>query len=170
MQPPSPDEYHPNYQKYFDLVAGGEYLDLLAQNSRDTVGLFDKLPKEKLGYRYADGKWTTTDVLMHIIDTERVFSYRGLVAARGDDITVPHRMDEELYASNVDVSQRSLASLISEFRAVRSSTQSLFENMTDLQSKRWCNIGTSPMTARAIGYFIIGHARHHVGVIQEKYL
>jgi len=170
MQQPSADEYQPNYQKYFDLIASGDYLDLLRQNSTDTPAFFDKLPEEKLDYRYAAGKWTIKDVLMHIIDTERVFSYRGLVAARGDDITVHHRMDEELYASNADVSHRTLESLISEFRAVRSSTEQLFENMTDAQSKRWCNIGTAPMTARAIAYFIIGHARHHVGVIQEKYL
>ena len=170
MQRPSADEYHPNYQKYFDLVASGDYLDLLGENSVDTVAFFGRLPKDKLDYRYAAGKWTTKEVLMHIIDTERVFSYRGLVAARGDDITLHHRMDEELYASNADASQRTLESLISEFRAVRSSTEQLFENMTDAQSKRWCNIGTAPMTARAIAYFIIGHARHHVGVIQEKYL
>jgi len=170
MQRPSADEYQPNYQKYFDLIASGDYLDLLRQNSTDTPAFFDKLPEEKLDYRYAAGKWTIKDVLMHIIDTERVFAYRGLVAARGDDITVHHRMDEELYASNADVSHRTLESLISEFRAVRSSTEQLFENMTDAQSKRWCNIGTAPMTSRAIAYFIIGHARHHVGVIQEKYL
>jgi uncharacterized damage-inducible protein DinB len=162
MQRPSADEYHPNYQKYFDLIASGDYLDLLRQNSTDTPEFFD--------YRYAAGKWTIKDVLMHIIDTERVFSYRGLVAARGDDINVPHRMDEELYASNADVSHRTLESLISEFKAVRRATEQLFENTTDIQSRRWCNIGTSPMTARAIAYFIIGHARHHVGVIQEKYL
>jgi uncharacterized damage-inducible protein DinB len=170
MQRPSADEYHPNYQKYFDLIASGDYLDLLRQNSTDTPEFFEKLPEEKLDYRYAAGKWTIKDVLMHIIDTERVFSYRGLVAARGDDITVPHRMDEELYASNSDVSHRTLESLISEFKAVRTATEQLFENITDIQSRRWCNIGTSPMTARAIAYFIIGHARHHVGVIQEKYL
>lgn len=145
-------------------------MDLLRENSIETVSLFEQLPKEKLDYRYAEGKWTTKEVLMHIIDTERVFSYRGLVAARGDDITVPHRMDEELYASNVDVSLRTRESMLSEFSAVRSSTERLFENMTDAQSKRWCNIGTSPMTARAIAYFIIGHVRHHLGVIEERYL
>ena len=170
MQRPPADEYHPNYQKYFDLIASGDYLDLLRQNSTDTPAFFEQLPEDKLDYRYAAGKWTIKDVLMHIIDTERVFSYRGLVAARGDEISVPHRMDEELYASNADVSQRTRESLISEFKAVRSSTEQLFENMTDAQSKGWCNIGTAPMTARAIAYFIIGHARHHVGVIQEKYL
>ena len=170
MQKPSPDEYHANYQKYFDLVARGDYLDLLSQNSIDTATFFETLPTDKLDYKYADNKWTVKEVLMHIIDTERVFSYRALVAARGDDITLRHRMDEELYARNVDVSHRTLESLISEFEAVRSSTQQLFENMTDVQSKRWCNIGTSPMTARAIGYFMIGHVLHHLGVIQEKYL
>src|SRR5437868_3220093 len=108
MQRPSTDEYHPNYQKYFDLIASGDYFDLLRQNSTDTPAFFEKLPEEKLDYRYAAGKWTIKDVLMHIIDTERVFSYRGLVAARGDEITVSHRMDEELYASNADVSQRTL--------------------------------------------------------------
>jgi len=71
-------------------------------------------------------------------------------------------MDEELYAKNVDVSQRTFQSLISEFQAVRSSTEKLFENLTDAQSKSRCNVVTHPMTARAIGYFIIGHVRHHL--------
>ena len=107
---------------------------------------------------------------MHIIDTERVFSYRGLVAARGDVSTPHYRMDEELYARNVDVSNRSLQSLISEFKAVRASTQQLFENISEAQSKLPCNIVTHPMTARAIGYFVIGHIQHHLNIIQERYL
>ena len=169
MQRPSADEYHENYQKYFDLVPEGAYLELLGQNSRETVGFFEAIPEEKLDYKYAPGKWTTKELLMHVIDTERVFSYRALVAARGD--TTPHyRMDEELYARNVDVSGRSLQSLISEFQAVRSSTEQLFENLTDAQSKSRCNVVTHPMTARAIGYFMIGHVRHHLKIIEERYL
>src|SRR6266498_3787134 len=121
MQKPSVDEYHQNYQKYFDLVAEGEYLNLLRQNSIDTLKFFGKLPTEKLDYKYASDKWTVKEVLMHIIDTERVFSYRALVAARGDNMTLHQRMDEELYANNVDASRRTLQSLLSEFSAVRSS-------------------------------------------------
>lgn len=179
MQKPLKEEYHPNYQKYFDLIPEGEesdrvlecdYLDLLRRDSLDTVSFLNELPSEKLNYRYAEKKWTPKQVVMHIIDTERVFSYRALVAARGDTISVPHRMDEELYASNVDVAARSLESLIGEFKAVRSSTEWLFENLTDTETKRWCHIGTHPMTARAIGYFIIGHGRHHLNVIKERYL
>ncbi len=77
---------------------------------------------------------------------------------------------EELYARNVDVSGRNLQSLISEFEAVRASTQQLYEHVTDAQSKLPCNIVTHPMTARAIGYFLIGHVEHHLDVIKERYL
>src|SRR5215510_1965581 len=97
MQRPLPEEYTPGYQKYFDLVPEGEYLSLLRQNLVETVDFFESIPAEKLDYRYAEGKWTIKEILMHMIDTERVFSYRGLSGARGD--ASPHyRMDEELYA------------------------------------------------------------------------
>jgi len=169
MENPSLHEYHPDYQKYFDLVPAGDYLLLVEQNSIDTVNFFEEIPSDKHDYRYADKKWTVKEVLMHIIDTERVFSYRALAAARGDHTPI-YRMDEELYASNVDVTQRTLRSLISEFKAVRSATETLFENLTDTQSRRSCNVVSHPMTTRAIGYFLIGHVQHHLNVIQERYL
>jgi uncharacterized damage-inducible protein DinB len=170
MEKPSADEYAIGYQKYFDLVSEGDYLSLLKQNSIETINFFEKIPDEKLDFKYAAGKWTVKEVLMHIIDTERVFSYRGLVAARGDTNTLLYRMDEELYANNVRVSHRALASLLSEFKAVRAATEPLFANLTEAQSKLQCNIVTHPMTARAIGYFLIGHIQHHLNIIEERYL
>jgi uncharacterized damage-inducible protein DinB len=169
MQKPPADEYAAGYQQYFDLVPESDYLSLLRQNSIETIAFFEKIPDEKLDYRYAEGKWSIKEVFMHMIDTERVFSYRGLAAARGD--TSPHyRMDEELYARNVDVSRRALRSLISEFNAVRASSEQLYEHITDEKSKLQCNIVTHPMSARAIGYFLIGHIQHHLNVIKERYL
>jgi hypothetical protein len=168
MQRPSIGEYAPAYQKYIDLVPDGEYLDLLTQNLTETVLRFDRVPPGKLDYRYADGKWTIKEVLLHIIDTERVFSYRALTAARAD--TSPHyRMNEELYARNAGVSHRTQQSLLLEFNAVRASTQQLFENLTDAQSRLACNIVPHPMTVQAIGYFVIGHVQHHLAVIEERY-
>jgi uncharacterized damage-inducible protein DinB len=169
MERPLTDEYAAGYQKYFDLVPEGDYLTLLKQNSAETIAFFEMLPGDKLDYKYAEDKWTIKEVFMHIIDTERVFSYRGLAAARGDD-SPQYRMDEELYARNVDASVRSLQSLISEFKMVRGSTEQLYEHVTDAQSKQTCNIVTHPMTARAIGYFLIGHVQHHMNVIQQRYL
>jgi hypothetical protein len=79
-------------------------------------------------------------------------------------------MDEEIYARNIDVSDRSLDSLLSEFRTVRRASESLFENLTDSQTNRMCNIVSHPMSARAIGYFLIAHTRHHMGVLKQRYL
>jgi uncharacterized damage-inducible protein DinB len=169
MERPQPTEYNPGYQKYLDLVMNGEYLELLRRNGDATVEFFERIPPERHSYRYAEGKWTIKDVLMHIIDTERVFAYRALAAARGDETPV-YRMDEELYARNVDVNKRTMENLISEFRVVRTGSEYLFENVNDAQSKRWCNVVTHPMSVRAIGYFLIGHVEHHVGIISQRYL
>jgi len=168
MQRPEVNEYHPGYQKYFDLVPGNDFLVLLDLNTKETIDFFKNRPPEKHDYRYAEGKWTIKEVLMHIIDTERVFAYRALAAARGDETPV-YRMDEELYARNVDVTDRTLADLISELAAVRTTTRFLFEHVTDEQSRRVCNIVTHPMSTRAIGYFMLGHAVHHTTVVKERY-
>jgi uncharacterized damage-inducible protein DinB len=169
MQKPLPTEYGDGYQKYFDLVPQGDYLELLRRNGEATAQFFERIPIAKHDYRYAEGKWTIKEVLMHIIDTERVFAYRALAAARGDETPV-YRMDEELYARNVDVSKRTLTDLVSEFTVVRRGSEYLFENVSEEQSKRWCNVVTHPMSVRAIGYFLIGHVEHHVGVVRERYL
>src|SRR6476619_6235127 len=112
MRKPDANEYHPDYQKYFDLIPDGDYIDMLEQNTIGAVEFFETIPSEKHAYRYAEGKWTIKEVLMHIIDTERVFAFRALAAARGDEASV-YWMDEELYFFNVDVSNRTIGDLIS---------------------------------------------------------
>ena len=170
MQRPLKNEYNPTYQKYFDLVPDGDYLNVLQQNTKNAIAFFESIPIEKYDYKYAPTKWTVKELLMHIIDTERVFAIRGLMAARGDHTSPIHRMDEELYARNVVVTDRTMANLLKEFIIVRNSTEILFENFTEEQSRLFCNIISHPMTTRAIGYFIIGHLNHHINVIKERYL
>lgn len=170
MERPLINEYNPTYQKYFDLVPEGDYLNVLQQNTKNAIAFFESIPGEKFDYKYAPTKWTVKELLMHIIDTERVFAVRGLMAARGDSTSPIHRMDEELYARNVVVTYRPMANLLQEFIIVRNSTEILFKNFTEGQSRLFCNIISHPMTARAIGYFIIGHLNHHINVIKERYL
>jgi uncharacterized damage-inducible protein DinB len=169
MQRPLSTEYSPAYQKYFDLVPSGDYMELLRQNGDATAQFFESIPPEKHDYRYAEGKWSIKEVLLHMIDTERVFAYRALAAARGDETPV-YRMDEELYARNVDVSKRAMADLVSELKIVRKGSEYLFANVSDEESKRCCNVVPQRMSVRAIGYFLIGHVQHHVGIVRQRYL
>ena len=170
MQRPISNEYNQYFQSYIILVPEGDYFDLLEQNTADAVRFFEEIEPEKHNYRYAEGKWTIKDVLMHLIDTERVMSYRALVAARGDSKTPLPYMDEDAYAQNVNTFDRDMDSLIDEFMVVRSATGYLFEYLTDEQSKLIGNAHAHPITPRALGYIIIGHVQHHINVIQERYL
>ena len=169
MQLPLATEYAPYYQKYIDLVPAGDFLDVLTENTEKTVHFFYGIPIEKEDYRYAEGKWSVKEVLMHIVDTERAMSYRAFVAARGDSNTILYPMDENVYAANVDVSTRSLESIVNEFAAVRSATQTIYDHLTDAQSLFPARGQAHPITARALGYIMIGHIEHHLNVLTERY-
>jgi uncharacterized damage-inducible protein DinB len=169
MNKPEPEEHNPYFTKYISLVPDGNYMQMLKDNSADIVNFFSNIPVEKHNYRYAEGKWSIKDILMHITDTERVMMYRALAAARGDDIITLQNMEEDLYAANVNVNDRGMESILSEFSALRVSTEIFFENLSEEASKFRAKTDTYPITARAIGYILIGHTMHHIKTIKEKY-
>ncbi|MBK6835345.1 MAG: DinB family protein [Bacteroidetes bacterium] len=170
MQKPEQNEYNPYFQNYLNLVGEGNFFELFTQNTIDCISFFESLPKEKHNYQYAAGKWSVKQVLMHIIDTERVLSYRALVGARGDNTTQLQSYDDDAYANNVDVSNRSLESIIEEFKTIRRATELLYENITEEQSKFKASTQNYPITPRALGFIMIGHCKHHLNVLKERYL
>ncbi|MEO8512114.1 MAG: DinB family protein [Ignavibacteria bacterium] len=170
MRKPEKEEYNPYFNRYISLVPEGDFIKLLKENSREILHFFGNIPEEKHIYRYADGKWSIKDILMHITDTERVMCYRALVAARGDNNTLLCNMEEDLYARNVDVTGRTLESIISEFRSLRAATELFFENLSDEASSSRAKTETHPITARAVGFVLIGHPLHHMEVIRKRYL
>ncbi len=169
MNKPLSSEHKPYFEKYISLVPDGNFMQVYRKNSLEVAAFFEGVEASKHNYRYAEGKWTVKEVLMHIIDTERVMAFRVLVAARGDNKTPLKSVDEDLYAKNVDVTNRSMSSLVDEFLVVRKSTEYLFENITEEQSKFLANGVDHPISARAIGYLLIGHTIHHVNVVKERY-
>lgn len=169
MQRPEPEEYNPYFSRYISLVPEGNFMQLLKANSADILNFFSNIPEEKHNYRYAEGKWSIKDILMHITDTERVMMYRALVAARGDDTSILCNMEEDLYAANVNVNSRKLESILAEFTSLRTSTEIFFENLDEAASMFKAKTETHPITARAIGYILIGHPIHHINTINERY-
>jgi len=170
MQRPEAEEYNPYFNRYITLVPEGDFTELLKTNSRNIADFFRAIPHDKHNYRYAAGKWSIKDILMHITDTERVMMYRALVAARGDSTSILCNMDEDLYAANVNVSARSLESILAEFISLREATEIFFENLDEESSKFRAKTETHPITARAVGYILIGHPQHHIEVIKSRYL
>ena len=170
MNRPEKIEYNPYFQHYIDLVPIGTFQEVFDGNTNNTLEFFSSIPLEKHQYKYAENKWTIKQVLMHIIDTERVFAYRTLVCLRGDGQTPLHSMDDNLYASNIDVSSRTMESLIAEFNIVRQHSNLLFQNVTEAQSKFLGNGVGHHFSARALGLIMMGHILHHINIINERYL
>lgn len=170
MKRPDVNEYPASYQKYMELVKGDNFFDLLDGNTKELAEFFESIDASKQDYRYAKDKWTIKDLLLHVIDTERGFSYRAIVCIRGDDKTPLYPMDENLFAANADTSRRTMRDLLEEFGIVRLGFRKIFENTTGEQQKFLGNGSTGKLSGRALGYIAIGHAKHHMDVVRERYL
>lgn len=169
MKRPSPNEYAPYYGKYIELVPDGPILDLLRSQMAETLNLLRSIPEAKGSHAYAPGKWMIKEVVGHVTDAERVFSYRALRFARGDETALPG-FDENTYAPNGKFGSRSLQNLTDELEIVRRSTVALFEGLPKDASSRMGTASGNPVSVQALAYIIAGHEHHHAKILRERYL
>lgn len=166
---PSTDEYASFYETYVSLVPDADVTGTLERQSAETSALLRSLPEERAGHSYEPGKWSVRQLVGHVIDTERIFSYRALAISRGERQPLPG-MDQEEYMAGANFDARTLASLAEEFEAVRRSTLLLLRH---LSPEAWGRRGTASdneVTVRALAYIIAGHEAHHVRILRERYL
>jgi len=162
-------EFNPYYEQYIVLAPDTNIVSGLKQCLEHTIQFFKNIPEEKHNYRYADGKWTVKEILLHIIDVERIFSYRALRIARQDKTPLPG-FEQDDYVLNADVSKRTLEDLLQEYSAVKQATIHLFNSFHAATLKSIGEASNSPTSVRAIGYIIQGHETHHKNVIESRYL
>lgn len=160
---PGRDEYAPHFERYVAL-APEDVVGALAGQLDETIALFETADGD---FRYAPGKWTVRQVLGHIIDTERIFAYRALRIARGDQTPLAG-FEQDDYVRYAPAC--SMGRLIEEFRAVRQATVLLFRNMDEAAWLRRGVAGGNPVSVRALAFVLAGHELHHRRQLQEKYL
>lgn len=157
------------YDRYIRLVSPER---TLMDSLTSTIGFADEATLEKafsLGDRvYAEGKWTFKEILQHIIDNERIQTYRALRISRGDQTALPG-YDENLLASAVDVSLKSTERFIEEFKIVRSATILLFEGITADQLVLEGVCSGIQASVASLGFMVVGHQIHHLNVLRERY-
>ncbi len=167
---PDPSEYAPYQKAYLDLVTEDDILRSLESQLTETVALFESLPESRGDYAYAPGKWRLKEVLGHIADTERVMSYRALRVGRGDTMPLA-AFDQDAWVAHSASAQRNFRNLVDEMSAVRQATLSLFRSLDPAALlRRGSTDAGNPFTVRAIPYIILGHERHHLRIIRERYL
>lgn len=165
---PEFNEYAPFYEPYISKVPQNNLLEALNLHTETFSAFIQNLSVEKSNYAYAEGKWTVKEVLLHLIDAERIFAYRALRFARNDKTSLPG-FDENEFVLFSHAGARSLSSIVDEFTAVRNATITLF-NSFDEQAFMGIGIANNnEMSVRALGYVIIGHAEHHRQVLIERY-
>lgn len=163
------NEYAPYYGTYIEKVGDADLIEELEISVHRLIRFIQDIPMDKFDYRYAEGKWTIKDILQHLIDAERVFSYRALRFGRNDKTPLAS-FDENVCVDAANANRRSIQDLLTELAVVRQSTLSLFKSFSEEELLRIGTASDNAMSVRALGFVIIGHQNHHQMVFRERYL
>lgn len=158
----------PAHAAYIELVPEDDVMSALQQQSSATQKVLASLDEERASYRYAEGKWSVKELIGHLADAERILGYRALAIARGDTQPLPG-FEEAEYVRHASFDTWKLGDLAEEYALVRRANIVFFQN---LPPEAWDRRGTAnqhPVTVRALAYTIVGHERHHLKVLREKY-
>ena len=162
-------KFIPNFYDIYIALAD-DHIDLI-DGLKTSETIFESLSKKLIlheAYRYESNKWTPKEILQHIIDAERVFAYRALSISRLEKNALLG-FDENAYTENSHANNRSIESLLKEFRGVRQSTALLFETFNENMLHETGICFQTKISTLAIGFVIIGHAKHHFNILNERY-
>ncbi|TGE24148.1 DinB family protein [Hymenobacter aquaticus] len=167
---PIEGQYLPYYDTYIrHIPEGADPLYMLAKLPdalRQAVG---QLSEEQAHFAYAPGKWSIKEMLVHIIDTERIFAYRALRFARNDKTDLPG-FEQDDYVPESGANDRTLSDILAEYDTVRAATLSLFRSFSATQLDRTGSANGGPGSVRALLFIIPGHELHHLSILRERYL
>ena len=169
LRRPTDKEYGSHYAGYVALVPDGDLFALLEQQAAETQKLLRAIGEAKSQHRYAPDKWSIREVIGHVTDSERVFTYRALRFARGDATPLPG-YDENAWGKATNAHARPVSSLLDEQASVRAATISLFRGFADADWDKAGTASNNPFTARGLAYIVAGHERHHLKIVKERYL
>jgi len=160
----------PFYQQYINNVPDdGNLLIHLEDIFSETVELINPLSDEKMNYRYAPGKWTIKDILVHMSDCERIFIYRALRFSRGDETALPG-FEESSYAEYAGANEREKEDILREYSLVRESSIAFIESLSDEALNRKGTASGYPVSVRLMVNLVYGHHKHHLNILRERYL
>lgn len=167
---PAINEFALYYEKFVDMVSvESSVLDQLRDNALSFEKELLSKSDEQLSTPYAPGKWSMKDILMHLVDCERVFLYRAMRFARGDKSPLPF-FDENEFAVQANATSMPIKKILKEYKTIRKASIAFFSNQSSSILKRTGTASNTPMSVRACAWVICGHEMHHRNVIRERYL
>ncbi len=165
---PSHSQYPPYFETYISKVEGDDIHSILSSSVAELENFLDSIAEEKADFRYAPEKWTVKELIQHCIDTERIFAYRALSLARGEQQPLPG-FDQDQYAREANVENKSLSSLKKEMLLVRQTSLLLLDTFTDKEWNRTGTVSGNSISVLALAFIIVGHWKHHQTLLTGKY-
>jgi uncharacterized damage-inducible protein DinB len=157
------------YTTYINALQEDGLQEALSNNTRRFRKLLKQIPRKKINYAYAEGKWTIKELLQHIIDAERVFIYRALTFARMDPTPLPG-FDENTWAITAKAPKRKWNELVEEFKALRSANELFLNSLDEDQLRQTGSANNNSISVAGLAFVCAGHVAHHMRIIRERYL
>ncbi|MFD2036637.1 DinB family protein [Belliella marina] len=165
---PNESEYAPYYHTYISKIKNEDLTKLLLNQIEEVRRYFEAKGEEKSLLAYEEGKWTGKEVLGHMIDTDRVMTFRALCFARGEKAILPG-FDQDEYVANSGSNEVPLNNLLEDFEMSRYALVSLFKTLPQSAYTRLGNANGYDVTVRALFHIIAGHTEHHLRILKERY-
>lgn len=165
---PNKGEYPEFFETYLNKVTEGPYIDLIQSQIRELKVFFASKSPGWESIAYGQGKWTPKEVLGHLIDTERILTFRALCIARGEQQSLPG-FDENDYVIQGQFTSIALQDLLDDFENQRLALISFVKTLTENSLDHIGNANQKPISPRALLWIIPGHFIHHIQVLNERY-
>ena len=167
MFKPESNEYDKRLNSYIELVPDEDLnLQLLSPVNYE---FFKSISVEKQNFRYLENKWNIKEVLSHLIDCERLFSFRALWIARNMLPEQPS-YDEKRAGEYSNANEREYKDILDEYYFVRKSTELLYKSFNREILSKIGKYADKFASVKALGFIVLGHEIHHIKIIKQKYL
>ncbi len=167
---PQSNEHGAYYLTYISLVPDdGQLLQHMRDGLQAVREAVAAIPASWLTKPFAEGEWTVHEILVHMIDAERIFAYRALRVGRGDTTPLPG-FDQDPYVPLSRANERTLDSILAEYAAVRAASLALFDSFDEEDYLRLGTASDNPVSVRALAYMLVGHEQHHLNSLRANYV
>ncbi|WP_109301395.1 DinB family protein [Aquimarina sp. AU474] len=152
---------------YFELAREDSLSRLFETAS--TFAFLRTIDEKKSTLRYEPNKWSIKQVIGHITDHEKIKMFRAFQLSRNENIQL-WGYDQDFLTNNSRFDELSIALLVTDFYNVRKSSLSFIETLSETQLKKIGSARQHEITLEDFLKSIIGHQRHHIRIIKERYI
>ncbi len=147
-------------------LEGRKPTSVLASSPRTAARLVEGVSRRRLAKRPLPDKWSVTEILAHLADTEMVYGFR-LRLILGKNGTPIQGFDQDAWARYFDYPQEDPARSLEAWRICRERTLRLLERVP---AKLWKNWGMhserGKETVRRVVELMAGHDLNHLRQIR----